>query len=89
MYQLIGDLIQVENFWHCMGLAVCRNMDLVDNFLLTTRQGYASSVWLKRAEARTAARSLITQFHVSPPDESCRAWQLIQYGVNFRLVSGS
>lgn len=40
-----------------MGLAVCRNMDLVDNFLLTTRQGYASSVWLKRAEARTAARS--------------------------------
>ena len=59
-----------------MGLAVCRNMDLVDNFLLTTRQGYASSVWLKRAEARTAARNLITQFHVSPPDESCRAWQL-------------
>ena len=34
------------------------------------------SALVKRAEARTAARSLITQFHVSPPDESCRAWQL-------------
>lgn len=25
-----------------MGLAVCRGMDLVDNFLLTTRQGYST-----------------------------------------------
>lgn len=59
-----------------MGLAVCRNMDLVDNFLLTTRQGYTSSVWLRRGEARTVTQNLITQFHVSPPDASCRAWQL-------------
>ncbi|NCD25361.1 MAG: ABC transporter ATP-binding protein [Deltaproteobacteria bacterium] len=58
------------------GLATCRNMDLVDNFLLTTRQGYASSVWLKRDEARGVAQALAEQFKVSPPDVSCLARQL-------------
>jgi simple sugar transport system ATP-binding protein len=59
-----------------MGLAVCRNMNLVDNFLLTTRRGYASSIWLKRGEARAVTQNLIKQFRISPPDASSRAWQL-------------
>jgi simple sugar transport system ATP-binding protein len=59
-----------------MGLAVCRGMDLVDNFLLTTRQGYSASVWLQRDKARSVAQELITQFKVSPPDVTCQARQL-------------
>ncbi|MDO9582873.1 MAG: ABC transporter ATP-binding protein [Desulfomicrobium sp.] len=59
-----------------MGLAVCRGMDLVDNFLLTTRQGYSSSVWLQRDKARTVAQELVHQFKVQPPDVTCQARQL-------------
>ncbi len=59
-----------------MGLAVCRGMDLVDNFLLTTRQGYSSSVWLQRDKAKAVAQDLIRQFKVSPPDVNCQARQL-------------
>ncbi len=59
-----------------MGLAVCRSMDLVDNFLLTTRQGYSSSVWLQRDRARSVAQELVRQFKVSPPDVTCQARQL-------------
>ena len=58
------------------GLAVCRNMDLVDNFLLTTRQGYCSTVWLQRDRAKAVARELVEQFKVSPPDVNCQARQL-------------
>lgn len=50
------------------GLAVCPGMDLVDNFLLTTRQGYASAGWLHRDRAREVAARLVRQFHVQPPD---------------------
>ena len=59
-----------------MGLAVCRGMDLVDNFLLTTRQGYSSSVWLQRDKAKTVAQELVHQFKVQPPDVNCQARQL-------------
>lgn len=59
-----------------MGLAVCRGMDLVDNFLLTTRQGYSSSAWLQRDKAKTVAQNLVRQFNVQPPDVTCQARQL-------------
>jgi simple sugar transport system ATP-binding protein len=59
-----------------MGLAVCRGMDLVDNFLLTTRQGYSASVWLQRDKAKSVAQELVQQFKVSPPDVTCQARQL-------------
>lgn len=59
-----------------MGLATCRGLDLVDNFLLTTRQGYSSSAWLLRTKARRVAEGLARQFKVSPPDVSCLARQL-------------
>jgi simple sugar transport system ATP-binding protein len=58
------------------GLAVCKGMDLVDNFLLTTRQGYSSTVWLQRDKAAAVARELVEQFKVSPPDVTCQARQL-------------
>ena len=58
------------------GLAVCKGMDLVDNFLLTTRQGYCSTVWLQRDKARAVAQELVAQFKVSPPDVTVQARQL-------------
>lgn len=58
------------------GLAVCKGMDLVDNFLLTTRQGYSSTVWLQRDKAAAVARELVEQFKVSPPDVTSQARQL-------------
>jgi simple sugar transport system ATP-binding protein len=58
------------------GLAVCRGMDLVDNFLLTTRQGYSSTVWLQRDRAMAVAQELVEQFKVWPPDVTCQARQL-------------
>lgn len=57
-------------------LATCHHMDLVDNFLLTTRQGYSSSIWLKRTEARAVAQNLVEQFKVFPADVACLARQL-------------
>lgn len=59
-----------------MGLAVCRGMDLVDNFLLTTRQGYSTPVWLQRSKATAVTQELVDQFKVSPPDVHCLARQL-------------
>lgn len=58
------------------GLAVCQNMDLVDNFLLTTRQGYSTPVWIKQEAAQTITQGLVEQFKVSPPDVRCLARQL-------------
>ncbi|GAB1410935.1 ABC transporter ATP-binding protein [Desulfovibrionales bacterium] len=59
-----------------MDLATCSYMDLVDNFLLTTRQGYCDGIWLKREQARAKAQELIELFHVDPPDARCQARQL-------------
>jgi len=59
-----------------VGMAVCRGMDLVDNFLLTTRQGYSTPVWLQRDKARSVTQELVHQFKVFPPDVTCQARQL-------------
>lgn len=58
------------------GLAVCRNMDLVDNFLLTTRQGYSTPLWLKQDAAQNITQYLVEQFKVYPPDVRSLARQL-------------
>ena len=48
------------------GLATCLGLDLVDNFLLTTRQGFAAGPWLKKGEAEAKAKGLIETFGVQP-----------------------
>ena len=58
------------------GLATCQGLDLLDNFLLTTRGGFAKGPWLNREEARTKARHLIEQFDIRPPNIQALAWQL-------------
>ena len=49
------------------GLATCLDMDLVDNFLLTTRQGFSRGPWLDRRRALDKTADLIQEFDVQPP----------------------
>ena len=58
------------------GLATCQGLDLLDNFLLTTRNGFKKSIWLMRGEAKEKAEKLIHEFDIRPPDLSALAWQL-------------
>ena len=59
-----------------MGLATCGNLDLTDNFLLTTRQGFASGPWLQRQKAESKIQDLIATFDIQPPDRKAQARQL-------------
>ena len=58
------------------GLATCRNLDLVDNFLLTTRGGFVRGPWLQRRLAEAKAERLIHEFDIRPPNLRALAWQL-------------
>jgi len=58
------------------GLATCQGLDLLDNFLLTTRGGFVKGPWLLREEAREKAKYLVEEFDVRPPNLSAFAWQL-------------
>jgi general nucleoside transport system ATP-binding protein len=58
------------------GLATCLGLDLVDNFLLTTRKGFSMGPWLRRSLAREKAAALIDQFQIHPPVPSSLARQL-------------
>jgi len=48
------------------GLATCRALDLTDNLLLTTREGFSRGLWLDRERAREAARSIVREHNVQP-----------------------
>lgn len=50
------------------GLATCRQLDLVDNFLLTTRNLFAKGVFLDRAEAVNAVKRVVWEYNVQPGD---------------------
>jgi ABC-type uncharacterized transport system ATPase subunit len=58
------------------GLATCLDMDLVDNFLLTTRRGFTRGPWLDRADAADKAEQLMREFDVQPPRPDQLARQL-------------
>jgi len=58
------------------GLATCQGLDLLNNFLLTTRGGFTKGPWLKKEEARKKAGKLIDEFDIRPPDLTTFAWQL-------------
>jgi ABC-type uncharacterized transport system ATPase subunit len=49
------------------GIATCLNLDLTDNFLLTTRQGFSFGPWLSKHNARNKTSALIREFNVLPP----------------------
>jgi ABC-type uncharacterized transport system ATPase subunit len=58
------------------GLATCQGLDLLDNFLLTTRNGFVRGPWLQREDARQKAGQLLEDFDVRPPELGAFAWQL-------------
>ena len=58
------------------GLATCQGLDLLDNFLLTTRGGFSKGPWLNRDSAREKAEKLIEDFDIRPPNVHALAWQL-------------
>lgn len=58
------------------GLATCRSLDLTDNLLLTTREGFSKGIWLRRARAREAARTIVREHNVQPGRIDLPAWQL-------------
>ncbi len=58
------------------GLATCLDMDLLDNFLLTTRQGFTRGPFIERERARTKAEQLVREFDVQPPDVTALARHL-------------
>ncbi|MDK2955570.1 MAG: ral nucleoside transport system ATP-binding protein [Desulfovibrionales bacterium] len=58
------------------GLATAPNLDLVDNVLLTTRQGFVKGPWLMRSKAADATDGLILDYNVSPPRATALAKQL-------------
>ncbi len=58
------------------GLATCPGLNLVDNFLLTTRGGFVNGPWLQKKRATVKAGQLIEKFDIRPPDLEAFAWQL-------------
>jgi simple sugar transport system ATP-binding protein len=58
------------------GLATCQGLDLLDNFLLTTRGGFTRGPWLRRDQAREKAERLLHDFDIRPPNLEALAWQL-------------
>ncbi|MDD4733009.1 MAG: ABC transporter ATP-binding protein [Desulfovibrio sp.] len=59
-----------------LGLATCRNLNLVDNLLLTTRQGFARGPWLDKKKAAQDTTELIKKFDIRPGRIAALAWQL-------------
>jgi simple sugar transport system ATP-binding protein len=57
------------------GLATCPGLDLLDNFLLTTRAGFCRGGWLQRHRAAAAAGRLLEAFDVRPPELGALARQ--------------
>lgn len=49
-----------------LGMAVCREMTLTDNFLLTTRQGFSKGLWLLRKQARDTVAKKVAEFNIQP-----------------------
>lgn len=58
------------------GLATCQGLDLLDNFLLTTRGGFVKGPWLLKEEARLKSEHLLHEFDIRPPNLDALAWQL-------------
>ena len=58
------------------GLATCPQMNLLDNFLITTRHAFCTGPWLLKRPARKKAADLIKAFDVQPGRMNATARQL-------------
>jgi ABC-type uncharacterized transport system ATPase subunit len=59
-----------------LGLATCRGLNLVDNFLLTTRGSFTQGPWLLKKKAECKAKDLIRDFDIQPPNPQILARNL-------------
>lgn len=59
-----------------LDLATARELDLVDNMLLTTRQGFCSGPILHKDKAAKATQKLVEEHDVRPGRIHALAWQL-------------
>ena len=58
------------------GLATCLSLNLLENFLLTTRQGFCKGPWLFRSKAHEKIEMLLAEFDVQPPNPMALGRQL-------------
>jgi simple sugar transport system ATP-binding protein len=58
------------------GLATCLSLNLLENFLLTTRQGFCKGPWLFRSKAHEKVSVLIDEFDVQPSNPMALGRQL-------------
>jgi simple sugar transport system ATP-binding protein len=58
------------------GLATCLSLNLLENFLLTTREGFCKGPWLIRSQAQKKISGLMEEFDVQPPNPMAQARQL-------------
>ncbi|MBW2095405.1 MAG: ABC transporter ATP-binding protein [Deltaproteobacteria bacterium] len=58
------------------GVASCLGLDLVDNFLLTTREGFSTGPWLRRTMAEKKLKELMEKFGIQAPHSRITARQL-------------
>jgi len=58
------------------GLATCLSLDLLENFLLTTRQGFCRGPWLLRSQAQVKVQGLMETFNIEPRNPTALARQL-------------
>lgn len=58
------------------GLATCLNLDLVDNFLLTTREGFSNGPWLGRSRAEKKTKAAVRDFDIQTSNIHILARQL-------------
>ncbi len=59
-----------------LGLATCRGLNLVDNFLLTARGSFTRGPWLLKKKAERKAQDLIKNFDIQPPNPKILAQNL-------------
>lgn len=59
-----------------LGIATCPGLDLRDNFLLTTREGFCRGPWLLGKRAEGKARETVENFRVQPMNVHALARQL-------------
>lgn len=69
-----GNLIHIPE--DRRGLATCLSLDLLENFLLTTRQGFCKGPWMLRSQAREKIEALMEEFDVQPRNAMAQARQL-------------
>jgi len=58
------------------GLATVKDLDLVENVLLTTRRGFTSGPFLRKGRATAVTDGLVRDFNVQPGDVNAVAGQL-------------